>query len=94
MRVIETAAKRYKKCYDDFPNIAILAKSATRGEFQLTFAHVTVGNKSFGESVMAFDLAGNQDPPSAVSINIDIAFVIEGNKQLILVMSGIIYGFP
>ena len=94
MRASKTAAKRYKKVCDDFPNIAILAKSATRGEFQLTFAHVTVGNKSFGGSGVAFVLAGNQDPPSAVSINIDIAFVIEGNKQLILVMSGIIYGFP
>ena len=29
---------------------------------------------------MAFVLAGNQDPPSAVSINMDIAFATEGEK--------------
>ena len=80
MRASEPAAKKYKKVCKDFPNIAILAKSATPGEVQLMFTHTTVGNKSLGESVVLFYLAGNIDSPSMVSINMDITFATEGNK--------------
>ena len=72
----EPAAKKYKKVCDDFPNIAILTNSATPGEFQLMLAHATVGNKSLGESVVAFSLAVNLDSPSVVSINMYIDFSV------------------
>ena len=46
MRASKPATKKYKKVCKDFPNIAILTKSATLGEVQLTFGHVAVVNKS------------------------------------------------
>ena len=42
MRTSEPAAEKYKKFCKDFTNIAILTKSATPGEVQLTFGHLTV----------------------------------------------------
>ena len=80
MRANEPAAKKYKKFCDDFPNLAILTKSTTLGEVQLTFTHATVGNNSLGESVLALALAGKIDSPSVISINTDIAFAIDGDK--------------
>ena len=80
MRASEPAAKKYKKVCVDFPNLAIITKSATTGEVQPTFAHATVGNKSLGESVVAFALAGNLDSTSVVSINTEITFATDGDK--------------
>ena len=80
MRASEPAAKKYKNVCDDFPNISILTKSATTGKFQLTFMHTTVGNKPLGESFVAFDLAGNIDSSSVVSINMYITFTTDGDK--------------
>ena len=80
MRASEPAANKYKKVCDDFPNLAILTKSATPGEFQLMFAHTSVGNKYLEESVVAFALMGNLDSPSVVSINMDINFSADGDK--------------
>ena len=77
MRVIELASKNYKKVCDEFPNLAILTTSATPGKFQLTFAHVSVGNKSLRESVVAFALAGSLDPTYVFSIEVDIAFATD-----------------
>ena len=53
MRASKPIAGKYKRVCKDFPNIAILNKSATPSEIQLTFNHTTVGNKSLGESVVA-----------------------------------------
>ena len=76
MRASEPANEEYKKVCGDFPNVAILTKSDTPGEVQLTFGHATVGNNSLGESVVAFALAGNLDSLSIVSIKMDIAFSV------------------
>ena len=48
MRANEQDSEKYKKVCEDFPNFAILTKSATPGEVQLMFGHATIGNKSFG----------------------------------------------
>ena len=80
MRASEPAAKKYKWVLEDFPNLAILTKSATLDEVQLTFGHTTIGNKSLGESVVAFTLARNLASPSLVSIKMDIAFSAESNN--------------
>ena len=53
--------KNHKKVCNDFPNLAIITKSAIPGEVQLTFAHATVWNKSLGESGLVFALAENID---------------------------------
>ena len=67
MRASKPAAEKFKRVCEDFPNLAILTKSATPGEIQLTFGHVAVGNKSLGESVVAFALVGDLSSPSVTS---------------------------
>ena len=80
MRASEPAADKYKNLCEDFPNLGILTKSSTPGEIQLTFGHAAVGNKSMGESVVDFALAGDLDSPSVNSFNLDIAFATNGQK--------------
>ena len=80
MRASEPTTEKYKKVCKDFPNLAILTKSATPGKVQLTFGHAAVGNKSLGESVVAFTLAGDLISPSVVSLKIDITFAADGDK--------------
>ena len=48
IRASVPATDKFKNICNDFPNLAILTKSSTRGEVQLTFGHSTVGNKSLG----------------------------------------------
>ena len=76
----ETAARNYKKVCKNFPNFAILTKSATPGEVHLTFGHTGVVNKYLGESVVAFDLAGYLSSPYVVSLNMNINFSTDGNN--------------
>ena len=66
----EPAADKFNKVCEDFPNLAILTKSSTPGDIQLTFGHAVIGNKSLGESVVS----------SVISFNIEIAFAADGNK--------------
>ena len=49
MRTIKPAFEKYKIFATNFPNLAILTKSAMPGEVQLTFAHVSVGNNPSGD---------------------------------------------
>ena len=44
----DTAVSKSKQLCADFPNIAILNKSATLGGFQVMYAHTSIGNKSLG----------------------------------------------
>ena len=69
-----------KKVCNNFPNIAILTKSATPSNVQLTFTHASVGNKSLGGSVAAFALTGSLDSTSVIFINVNIAFTMDGDK--------------
>ena len=78
LRASEPAADKSKKFCKDFPNLAILKKSSTTGEIQLTFGHAAVGNKSLGESVVAFALAVDISSPSVIPFKIDIAFAADG----------------
>ena len=80
MRASEPAAEKYKRICKDLPNLAILTKSATRGKIQLTFIHTAVGNKSLGESVVAFALAGDLISPSVIFLKIEIAFSADGSN--------------
>ena len=48
MHASRSSAEKNKKFCKDFPNVAILTKSARSGEVQLVFVHVDVGNKSLG----------------------------------------------
>ena len=80
MRASKPAADKFKNVCEDFPNLAILTKSSTPGEIQLTFGHEAVGNKLLGDSVVAFALAGNLSSPSVILFNIDIAFAADGKK--------------
>ena len=80
MRASKPAAENFKNVCEDFPNIGILTKSSTPGEIQLTFGYAAVGNKSLGESVVAFSLTGDLSSPSVISFNIKIAFAADGEK--------------
>ena len=80
MRASEPATEKYKNVCEEFPNLGILTKSSTPGEVQLMFGHATVGNKSLGESIQDFALAGNLGSPSVISFNLKIAFALEGEK--------------
>ena len=74
------ATEKYKSVCEDFPKLGILTKSYMPGEIQLTFRHASVGNKSLGESVQYFALAGNLGSPSIISFNIEIAFAPDEEK--------------
>ena len=76
----EPDINNYKRVCDNCPNIVILTKGAMQGEVQLTFVHMYVGNKSLGEYVMVFALAGSLDSHSLFSININIVFIVNGDK--------------
>ena len=76
----DPAAENYKQVCEDFPNLAILTKSARQGKVQLTFGHAASGNKSLGESVVDFSLVVDLSSPSVVSLNIDIAFDSDGDN--------------
>ena len=80
IRASVPATEKYKDICSDFPNLAILTKSSTPGEVQLTFGHSMVRNKSLGESLQAFALAGNLGSPSVISLNLEIAFAPAGEK--------------
>ena len=80
MRTSDPDIKNYKKVRNNLPNIAIPTKNAIPGEVQLTFTNTSVGKKSLRESVAEFALAGSIDSPSVVSIDINIAFTINGKK--------------
>ena len=82
MRASEPAADEFNNVCEDFPNIAILTQSSTPGEIQLTFGHTAVGNKSLGESVVAFAFAGDLSSPSVISFNIKIAFAAYSDNIL------------
>ena len=88
MRVSEPAAENYKKVCK---NLAILAKSATPGEAQLTFSHATDRNKSLGGFIVAFALAVNLDSPFVVSIKMDIAFSADSNKIRLPITEVLLY---
>ena len=63
----------FKRVCVDFPNPAILAKSATPGELQVVYVHASIGNKALGETVTAFALAGSLEAPTMVSIGAERA---------------------
>ena len=80
IRVSKPATEKFKDICNNSPNLAILTKSSTPGEVQLTFSHSTVGNKSLGETFQAFTLAGDLGSPSVISFNLEIASAPEGEK--------------
>ena len=66
MRARNPAAEKSKRVCEDFPNLAILTKSATPSKIQLTFGHAAVVNNPLGESVVAFALARNLSSPPVI----------------------------
>ena len=79
MHASKPAAKKYKRICEDFPNLAILTKSATAGEIQFTFGYAAVGNKSLGKSVVVFALTEYLSSPSVISLKTEIAFAADDN---------------
>ena len=80
MRASDPAMEKSKRVCKDFPNLAVLTKSAMPGEIQLTFGHAAVGNKSIRESVVDSSLTGNISSCSVIYLKIEIAFTADGDK--------------
>ena len=80
MRTSELANEKYKKVHGNFTNLAILAKSVTPAKVQLTFMHTSFVNKSLGGSVATLALEGSIHSPSVVSIDVNIAFTVDGDN--------------
>ena len=78
MRSDNPDESKFKRICTDFPNIAILTKSATPGELQVTYAHTYVGNKSLGETVTNLVLVGSLEALTILSINAQHAFLGAG----------------
>ena len=55
----EPSGSKLKWVCTELPNLAVLTKSATPGDTQVTYAHASVGKNPFGETVTAFALAGS-----------------------------------
>ena len=86
MRSDEPDRTNFKCVCACFPNPVLLIKSATPGDIQDTFGHASIGNKSLGETVTAFALAGSLESPMVVSIDADITFSSTGEKIRLPVM--------
>ena len=54
----DPARSKFKRFCTEFPILAVLTKSATPGDIQVTYAYASVGNKSLSETVAPFDLEG------------------------------------
>ena len=59
IRASKPVTEKFMDICTDFPNLALLTKSSTPGEIQITFGHSTVRNKALGEILQAFSLAGD-----------------------------------
>ena len=84
MRSDKPASSKFKRVSTDFPNLAVLTKSATPGEIHATYVHVSVGNNSLGETVTAFYLTGSLKAPTVFLVDIEHAFAGDGNKICLL----------
>ena len=80
MRSDEPSVAKFKLVYTDLPNLALLTKSATPGEVQVTYAHESIGNKSLGKNVTSFALVELLESLTMVTINSERAFSVAGNK--------------
>ena len=91
IRTSKPVAEKYTRVWEDFPNIAILTKSATPGEIQLLFGHAAVVNKSLGGFVFYFDLVGSLSLPFVISLKIGIAFAVDGNNICLPIVEVLLY---
>ena len=76
----EPAGSKFKRVFTDFPNMAVLTKSTTPGDIQVTYFHSYVGNKSLGEMVTDLSLEVYPKAPTMVSIEIKYNLFNDGEK--------------
>ena len=77
---------KFKCVCTDFPNIVVTTNSATPGEIQVTFWHMSIGNKSLGKTITAFSLAGSSEYLMVVYINNKRAFTRSRDKIRLPIM--------
>ena len=80
MRLDKSATAKFKCVCADFPNHAILTKSASLVHIQVTFGHASIGNKSLGKPGISFDLVGSLESPTVVTIDTNHAFASSAQK--------------
>ena len=86
MHLENLTGAKFKRICGNFPNIAILTKSATLVNIQVTIVHATVGDKSLRETITAFALAGSLESLIFFSINSKRAFFSAVNKICLQIM--------
>ena len=86
MHSYETDSTKFKCVCADFSNLMLLTKSDMPGDIQVTFCHASVENKSLGENIAAFDLAGSLESSAVVSIESNRAFTSAGENIRLPVM--------
>ena len=69
---------KFKNLCTDFPNLALIIKTATPGEIQVTFDHAPIGKNSLGETTAAFYHVGYLESLMVVSVNAESNFASAG----------------
>ena len=64
MRSNDPSGSKFKRVTTDFPDMEILTNSATTGEIQATYMHMSIWNKSLGKTATDFALAGSLKDPN------------------------------
>ena len=80
VRLDNPDGSKFKGVCTYFPNLAVLTKSKTPGDIQVTYVHVPVGNKSLGEMVPAFSLEVSLEAPTVILIVVERTFYGNGEK--------------
>ena len=76
----ETSDIKFKRLCADLPNIAILTKSATPGEVQMSFCHMIIVNNSHRETITTFSLMVSPKFITDVEIDTKRAFTRADDK--------------
>ena len=82
MRSDEPSVAKFKLVYADLPNLALLTKSATPGEVQVTYAHESIGNKSLGKNVTSFALVELLEALNVVQLKLSAHLQAPGTRSV------------
>ena len=80
MHSYEPDGSKFKQVCMDLLNMAVLTKSATPGDIQVTHTHMSVGNNPLGKTVTACVLTESIEATTVVLIDIERAFTGDGEK--------------
>ena len=80
MPLNEPAGSKFKRACIEFSNQAVLTKSATLGDIQITYVHASIGNKYIGKTVASFFLVVSLEASPVVLIDSKRGFSGDAKK--------------